>query len=784
MLAVHRPRNNGGTISSDIISRRGRSRQVSRTALARQASEERRASCAMEWTHSPRFSPSPSSSMLTLGKVSQTAQFCNHFLYSLISQVSIIPVPVNASFSTRSASPSPLSSVSTSPDQPESPPPQLSLEDQVHEAYALEDIHLAKILLLRLKGIEVTSDDDPRIAAVQDEDFDICFLPNGPLLNEQDEQALKDLQARELERIEELRRVERMRMCERKWIEEKQRLRDQRVAEFRRRERKRLEEEQRLLQAKEEERRRLVEEEQRRASKVASTLWTKARADRKFFNYDHLASKLPSSDREQPFVYNYMVTGPSLLALRQPTTPSPLSRTNPLFPTPSFDESRTISFKDVFRCMEGQLFPLTDDERICRSSSPAHSRSRTSSRRRDVQLLDALLAEVQYTGEERTKLRGKGQERCHFQRYPVCLACSACRSPLPSPSSTQSSSSAVSRTSSWLSFKTSSSLSSSYTDLTTPSSSPMASRKSSWLASRPQSWIPVPTLTEILPPPKPLLRHSCRAYNRLTPISLSETPLVIEVSTPSPISMPLSYEGSQRSSSRVRTTKEGAGLLAKRVSKFVELAKNIQSAYVTAALFSVTMSYEDNQEFFSTKGNSGIMNSVNRTLRPPGSRASQNDVKIFLTLPTVSIRCEDDSQCSPPPKCIPLTSPFPPTEPPRTILPDPLPYQLHFNSVPQPIRSPFHHASSEMHTMYPGTQCLSDALSQVPSGQLSWRIRCVGNPAYLRLKAVQNIVWKNGIKWEGCGRDTAMGGGRERVIGIAYEGVGRSNLSYSLSTSA
>jgi hypothetical protein len=162
-----------------------------------------------------------------------------------------------------------------------------------------------------------------------------------------------------------------------------------------------------------------------------------------------------------------------------------------------------------------------------------------------------------------------------------------------------------------------------------------------------------------------------------------------------------------------------------------------------------------------------------------------NDIKIFLTLPTTSVRDEDDSECSVPAKYIPLTSPYPLTEPPRTILPDQLPYRLYFKPIPQPVRSPFHHHTyAEMCATYPGpeTQVLSDAapLSQVPIGQLSWRIRCVGNPAYLRLKAVQNIVWRKGVKWEGCGRDTAMGGGRERVIGIAYEGARRSNLGCSI----
>ena len=48
---------------------------------------------------------------------------------------------------------------------------------------------------------------------------------------------------------------------------------------------------------------------------------------------------------------------------------------------------------------------------------------------------------------------------------------------------------------------------------------------------------------------------------------------------------------------------------------------------------------------------------------------------------------------------------------------------------------------------------------------------------FLRLKALHNIAWKRGMVWQGRGRDTALGGGRERVVGIAYDGVGRSSLS-------
>jgi hypothetical protein len=79
-----------------------------------------------------------------------------------------------------SRSPSPPSSASLSP-RDRSPTPPRTLSDQVHIAYADDDIHLAKVLLLRLQGIEVTSDSDPRIAAVRDEDFDACFIPFGRL---------------------------------------------------------------------------------------------------------------------------------------------------------------------------------------------------------------------------------------------------------------------------------------------------------------------------------------------------------------------------------------------------------------------------------------------------------------------------------------------------------------------------------------------------------------------------------------------------------------------------
>lgn len=806
MLVVPQiPLNDGGSNSIVLFSCRGRSRQVSSTALARQASEERRASCAAplvavlanstertfsqtqksiscQESESSSLSSSPSNDSLDkVQEYVESASSANFIFFSqvqdMISMATPIPVrPISVPLLMYSTSPSPTSSASMSPDHYDSPSPHRSLEDQVHDAYALEDIHLAKILLLRLKGIEVTSDDDPRIAAVQDEDFDFCFMPNGPLLNEQDEQALKAIQAKELERMEMSRRVERMRLCERKWVEEKQRMRQQKVAELRRRERKRLEEE---------ERRRCVEE-RRRASKAPAmhrvALRSKPLADRKIVSYNHLNAQQARSDRDLHFVYDFMITGPppSLVRPSPTTSPSPL-HTRRLFPSPVFDDSRAVSFKDVFKSMEGRLFPSTDEERIQFSSS-SKSRSRTRSRskhsRRNRQLLDLLFAEVEYSENERRKRKGKDKEQDQCRRS-FCLACSVSRSPVPSLST------ASSRTSSWLSFRATSTSTSS-TDLTTPSTSPIPSGKALWLASGPRSWVSGSTFADA-PLSVPSLRHSCRVHNPLTPIPLSEGPLVMDVLPSCPISSPLSSEGSQRCSSRVREAKDGAGVL-RRVSKIVELAKNFQSAYVTAALFSVAVSYEESEErhaiFNARKENATLRPPYGQSLKSAGFRASASDVKLFLPILNGGAD-EDDLEDVPAPKYIPLLSPYRLTEPPRTALPDPLPYQLHFKPIPPPIRSPFrHYAQSEMHTMYPSRDCYPDLTSSaaLPPGQLSWRIRCVGNPAYLRLKALQNVVWRRGFHWEGSGRETAMGGGKERVIGVVYEYVGRSNLSYCYST--
>ena len=51
----------------------------------------------------------------------------------------------------------------------------------MHVTYALDNMLLAKILLLKLRDIDVSGDSDLRIAAVHDEDFSSSFVPKGGL---------------------------------------------------------------------------------------------------------------------------------------------------------------------------------------------------------------------------------------------------------------------------------------------------------------------------------------------------------------------------------------------------------------------------------------------------------------------------------------------------------------------------------------------------------------------------------------------------------------------------
>lgn len=112
-----------------------------------------------------------------------------------------------------------------------------SLEDQIQTAYALDNIRLAKILLLRLKGIHITDDADPRIDNVRDEDFDICFTPSGPLtLDDAHNHAVQESLRKQRQSWHESQRAQRLRARGILWEVEKSRLHDERCRALQKRE--------------------------------------------------------------------------------------------------------------------------------------------------------------------------------------------------------------------------------------------------------------------------------------------------------------------------------------------------------------------------------------------------------------------------------------------------------------------------------------------------------------------------------------------------------------------
>lgn len=102
--------------------------------------------------------------------------------------------------------------------------PPRSLQDQMQEAYAADDLHTARVLYLKIQGIDVTGDDDPRIAQVRDEDF--VFVPGGQLvLDDEGVAALQAAERREIARREKDGEARRWKERELAWEAEAQRVR-------------------------------------------------------------------------------------------------------------------------------------------------------------------------------------------------------------------------------------------------------------------------------------------------------------------------------------------------------------------------------------------------------------------------------------------------------------------------------------------------------------------------------------------------------------------------------
>ena len=208
-----------------LVIERGRSRDVSPAAITRKASEERRKRAArilsiqveVACAHNRATSPVASTSLVSSANKttadstsiqpphasSSTSLPTGSYSSSEPSIPSAVPSSSSTTRDSRSLSPPcEVREEEEDDDEPGLPPP--TLQDEMQEAYAAcqavcgprltasrfhrcPHIHRARILCLKTQGIEVTSDKDPRINAVRDEDF--VFVPPGALTLDEETQA-------------------------------------------------------------------------------------------------------------------------------------------------------------------------------------------------------------------------------------------------------------------------------------------------------------------------------------------------------------------------------------------------------------------------------------------------------------------------------------------------------------------------------------------------------------------------------------------------------------------
>lgn len=621
----------------DAMERRGRSRAVPATTATRKSHRHQRQ------LYCPRYSANSRSSSLS-------APSSPHHLGRS-----------DDSTSPQSTTLEPVTPPELSLDYYESPPsPPQSLEDRIHEAYALDNIHLAKILYLKLQGIHVADDFDPRIEQVREEDF-----PFGKLtLGDEDESSLKE---RDDHCKRDQRRATRLAQCERAW--------DQSIVEYR----------QQCL---------LVQ--RRRAVAVA------------------LADRLEEHR-------SLVQSGPGALSLLSYSSPydnhsspvdipcrSPKS-SNLRKELPISSPSQSIPFRQVSACMNGVLFPNDDapsDLGARKRQSHAHST-----------LLEVLLQPVTWEREERSEARAGRRNSfpsasTWSSNATLCSTCSTSGSPSTLASSDPERQFAGVRR----------------LTISTPKSTACASSVRTRLS-------------------------RCGVHS-LTPIDLQECPLSLPGCTqPQPNAPPPAQQPKSRSHFASRLVKK----IGSSVSTLIDVAAQFQASYLRTAgsIVHFETEYFHEEIAASSWGSRPLTRSAKAKTNawlpfdPTSPRAKINEITAFIEGSSWSELQEEDI-CSEQEHytLVQLLSPS------ERFLPPP---SAPMFPTPSPLRS--RNAS-------PSLRC---------------RTRPIANPVLLRLKALQNVCAGQGVEWEGRAREGALGFGRDRLQGIAFDGIGRSRLSWEVS---
>ncbi|KIP11731.1 hypothetical protein PHLGIDRAFT_114308 [Phlebiopsis gigantea 11061_1 CR5-6] len=526
-------------------------------------------------------------------------------------------------------------------DYYESPPsPPRTLQDQMHVAYAHDNMHLAKILLLKLQGIEVTDDKDPRIDQVKDEDFTSTFVPRGGLVMDAERERLcMERQRREEERRRRREREERLKACEHIWENSSRALQAEKTKTARRKEaaacvRRRLDMEVR-------ERERVKQREREELSRPTRPVRFSSGTPRPVLSYDKLPAlrtrAQPSTSRSPPKpAYDGPLFDYPYLSAAAPTRISP-----PAFRSTKSTEgpyrelstltARGVAFREVVASMHGPLFPVASDDEAPRKAKDIKQR----------ELLKSLLQPATWDlheegpGQRGSPLKGKARARVEDDLPTFSLIPASLSSSLTSTSTTTS----IYRSTSWFSFGSRASVT---TAITTPSSSLMSYAK---------SYFPATSSPHDLDRTAGQhARHMHTPRTLSTSVAPSETPLG-DVRNPTraqaqpcddglfPVRGRMLTRGGSSgaaSPSAASTASSSSSLVARvtrSVSTFVDMAAQFQRAYVKATAYTASpdiyFSSPSSSTYGRSRSRSRIVERRSRTPhpRPQGYRASSDDVE-------------------------------------------------------------------------------------------------------------------------------------------------------------
>ena len=629
-------------------------------------------------------------------------------------------------------------------------------------AYAMDNMHLAKMLLLKLKGIEVTDDQDPRIAQVKDEDFAETFVPRGGLqITEEAEQRCREGERRERERRRRLAREENLRVCERRWENGAKNYQEAKAKATRKKEAETRVRRLADWEARERDRERTRGRETAHdVPKSRKTMRTTCGVPRPILSYNTLPashSRQMSSSRSPPQreqavpEYEYALIRPTPAASSVPIqSRSKLSSPNAAYRELAALSSMHVPFSDVVSSMQGTLFQ-DDHVTPCRRGKNLA----------EMKLLETLLEPAPWDLRDVELTKGTVRAR-------VDEDCIACAQEFNSEASSSSSSSAttVTRSISWFSF---SSRSTSSTAATTPSSSPMSVKV----------FQPLPRAgRDVTRLPNSAAKHSCRrphirrpssvpldsSENPLAPVSIRRTskehtmelPGISRGRSVGRTSIPSHDRSSSTDSTMFGTGSALVARMSRSVTTIIDMAAQLQRAYVKATMYTASPDIYFNSEYSRTSKSRSRSSSRTRTrsrtrsiangasrrergsLLPQGYRASSDDVLTFTSADQSSLIPTSERPLIPLANTSPKSSSV--TDVPRV-----------FPAPPAVPRSPFRPAH--------------------PPSCLTSRLRPIANPLLLRLRALHNV-------YGGAEKDVLEV--REKVVGVAWEGIGRSRLVWEI----